>query len=77
MKKLCRDVTFRIEEKKNRPKRLEELKLVFNKSVDFLDTIKNLTGGENKPLTQVQYDTLEKLVKTTMVWGENGKSSKL
>lgn len=64
-------MTFRLTEKKNRPKRLEELKQVFNKSMEFLNTIANLTGnGVDTPLTQVQYDTFEKLINSTLEWEE-------
>lgn len=71
LKKLCKDVTFRLTEKKNRPKRLEEMKVVFNKSMDFLNSIKNLTGnGVDTPLTLVQYETFEKLINSTLEWEE-------
>lgn len=68
LKKACKDVFFRIKEKKLRPKKLDELKEVMNKSVEFLETIRNLTGGEDQPLTQVQFDTFEKLINLTKQW---------
>lgn len=68
LKKLCKDVYFRLNEKKQRPKKLEELKEVLNKSMDFLQNIRNLTGGEDQPLTQVQFDTLDKLINSTKEW---------
>jgi len=68
LKKTCKDVSFRMSEKKLRPKKLDELKEVMNKSMNFLETIKNLTGGEDQPLTQTQYDTFAKLIDSTRDW---------
>lgn len=68
LKKACKDVNYRLNEKKIRPKKLQELKDTMNKSIEFLATIANLTGGEDKPLTQTQYDSLEKLIETTKEW---------
>ncbi len=68
LKKVCKDVTFRLNEKKERPKKLDELKEVLNKSMGFLETIKNMTGGEDQPLTQVQVTTFAKLIDDTIEW---------
>lgn len=68
LKKSCKDVFYRLDERKLRPKKLDELKEVFNKSMNFLETIRNMTGGEDKPLTQVQFDTFDKLIGTTKDW---------
>jgi len=70
LKKVCKDVTFRLKEKKERSKKLEELKEVLNKSTNFFDTIKNMTGGEDQPLTQVQLSTFEELINKTIEWEE-------
>ena len=66
LKKVSKEVFFRLKEKTLRPKRLDELKEVLNKSIEFLGTIKNLTG-EDLPLTEVQYTTFEKLINSTKV----------
>ncbi len=66
LKKISKDVYFRLNEKVLRPKRLDELKEVLNKSMDFLKTIRNLTG-EDLPLTETQYNSLDKLINSTKV----------
>ena len=69
LKSASRDVYFRMNEKKLRPKRLDELKEVLNKSIDFLESTRNLTGaaGEDKPITEVEWNTLDKLITTVKV----------
>lgn len=66
LKNVSRDIMFRLNERKLRPKRLEELKEVLNKSIDFLESTKNMTG-EDKPLTEVEWTTLEKLINSIKV----------
>jgi hypothetical protein len=66
LKKISKDVFFRLSEKALRPKKLDELKDILNKSIEFLKTIGNLTG-EDQPLTQVQYNTFDKLINSTKV----------
>lgn len=66
LKNVCRDPLFRLNEKNYRPRRLDELKDVINKSVEFLGNVKNLTG-EDKPLTEVEWNTLEKLITSVKV----------
>lgn len=68
LKSSCRDVKFRISEKKLRPKRLDELRDVLNKSAGFLANTKNLTG-ENLPLTETEWNSLDKLINATKVLG--------
>ena len=63
---LSRDVFFRLNEKKYRPRKLDELKETMNKSVEFFNNIQNLTG-EDQPLNQVEVTTLEKLINSTKV----------
>lgn len=67
LKSASRDIVFRVNERKTRPKRLDELKEVLNKSVEFLESTRNLTG-EDKPLTEVEWNTLEKLITSVKVY---------
>lgn len=66
LKNVSRDVMFRINERKLRPKRLDELKEVLNKSMEFAETSKELVG-DDKPLTEVEWNTLDKLISTVKV----------
>jgi hypothetical protein len=66
LKAVSKNVFYRLKERKLRPQRLDELKEVLNKSVEFLGNTRNLTG-EDLPLTQVEWDTLDKLINTTKV----------
>lgn len=66
LKAAGKPIFFRLKEKKNRPIKLDELKDVLNKSVDFLANTKNITG-EDQPLTEVEWNTLDKLINTTKV----------
>ena len=58
---------FRIKEKELRPKRLAELKEVLNVSTHFLANIRNQTG-EDKPFTEIEANSLEKLINSTLEW---------
>jgi hypothetical protein len=66
LKTVSKDVFFRLNEKKLRPKKLDELKEVINKTVDFFNNIQNMTG-EDLPLNKVEVTTLEKLINSTRV----------
>lgn len=66
LKNVSRDIMFRVNERKLRPKRLDELKEVLNKTMDFVETSKELVG-DDKPLTEVEWNTLDKLVSTVKV----------
>jgi hypoxia up-regulated 1 len=66
LKSASKSVFFRLKERKLRPQRLDEMKEVLNRTVDFLNNTRNLTG-EDLPLTQVEWDTLDKLINTTKV----------
>lgn len=66
LKASCREVKFRITEKKLRPIKLDELKDVLNKSSGFLAHTKNLTG-EDLPLTETEWNSLDKLINSTKV----------
>jgi hypoxia up-regulated 1 len=67
LKATCKSVFFRLKEKNLRPKKLDDLKDVLNKSSDFLANTRNLTG-ENLPLTEVEWNTLDKLINSTKVF---------
>jgi hypoxia up-regulated 1 len=67
LRNVSRDVYFRLNEKKLRPKRLDEMKDVLNRSSSFLSTLSNYTG-EDLPLTETDRSGLEKLVNTTKEW---------
>jgi hypoxia up-regulated 1 len=66
LKNVSRDVFYRLSERRLRPKKLDELKDVLNRSSSFLGTLTNYTG-EDLPLTEVERSTLEKLINTTKV----------
>jgi len=53
LKAVCKDTFFRINEKRLRPKKLDELKDIFNKSMQLLNNVRNLTG-EDLPLTETE-----------------------
>lgn len=67
LKKATKSVTYRLKERKNRPKKLDELNEVLNKSLKFLDSIKNVTGGEDQPVSPAQFSSLEKIINSTEV----------
>jgi len=66
LKNVSRDVFYRLAEKRLRPRKLDELKDVLNRSVSFFSTLVNYTG-EDLPLTEVERGTLEKLINSTKV----------
>ena len=66
LKKLTADLYQRVHEAEERPKAIEALNGIVNYTEFFLDGMKNLTG-EDKPFTEVEYTTLEKLIITTKV----------
>lgn len=66
LRNVSRDVYFRLSERRLRPKKLDELKDVMNRSVSFLNTLANYTG-EDLPLTEIERSTLDKLINTTKV----------
>ena len=65
LKKATKNVNYRLKEKKNRPKKLDELKEVLDKSVKFMDSIRNVTGGEDQPVSPAQLASLEKIINST------------
>ena len=66
LKNASRDVFYRLSEKRLRPKKLDELKDVLNRSVSFFNTLANFTG-EDLPLTDTERSTLDKLINSTKV----------
>ena len=66
LKTATRDLYFRVHEMKERPAIIAELYSRVNHSEYFLSGMKNYTG-EDKPFTQVEYDTLAKLITDTKV----------
>jgi hypoxia up-regulated 1 len=66
LKTLCKDAFFRLSEKRLRPIKLDEMKDIFNKTTEFLNNARNLTG-EDLPLTQNEWNSLDKLINTTKV----------
>jgi hypoxia up-regulated 1 len=66
LKSATKEVRYRIDEKKQRPKVLEEMRDVLNKSSHFLKSIHNLTG-DDLPITLTERDNLDKLINTTKV----------
>ena len=66
LKSVSRSVFYRIKERKQRPVRLDELKEVLNRSSHFLNDTRNMTG-EDLPLTEVEWNSLDKLINSTKV----------
>jgi hypoxia up-regulated 1 len=67
LRKIVTPVWERTFEHKERPSRLEALNNAINSSSSFLDKIKNTTL-EDTPYTQVEIDTLEKLITEITTW---------
>ena len=66
LKAATKSIYFRVNERSLRPLKLDELKEVLNASDYFLISARNLTG-EDKPLTEVEVTSLEKLINSTYV----------
>lgn len=67
LKTASKDIFFRVKERRLRPDKLGDLKEVLNVSSHFLETIRNQTG-EDKPYTDIEVSTLEKLIISTKEW---------
>jgi len=63
---LTRDLYERVRELEERPKAQEAMKGMLNYTRHFLVSMRNYTG-EDLPFTQVEYDTLAKLINSTAV----------
>lgn len=70
LKKAMKDLEFRVKEKKERPEALAALDSMLNHSSIFLVSLKNLSSldiNEDKMFTEVEIETLEKLINETEV----------
>lgn len=67
LKKLVKDLVYRVKELKERPKALEALNSMLNHSEFFLVSVRNLSLGEDPMFTEVEATTLEKLINETYV----------
>jgi hypoxia up-regulated 1 len=67
VKKHFTGISDKVREVKERPKALEALNTVANYSEFFANGMKNLTG-EDMPFTQVEFDTLSKMLTETKVY---------
>ncbi|XP_062869814.1 hypoxia up-regulated protein 1 [Trichomycterus rosablanca] len=79
LKKLCKGMFFRMEERKKCPERLATLDSMLNHSTIFLKSAK-LMVGDDQVFTEVELKTLEKVINETTTWknetvAEQGKRS--
>ncbi|XP_064650579.1 hypoxia up-regulated protein 1-like isoform X13 [Lineus longissimus] len=73
LKEEFKDIAYRVEQTKDRPRALEALKSMLNHSRYFLKSIKNLTADE--PIfTEVEVTTLSKLINDTTDWRKKALS---
>nr|XP_023019178.1 hypoxia up-regulated protein 1 [Leptinotarsa decemlineata] len=71
---LTKDLFSRVWEHKERPEALKALKSLLNHSSNFLESAKNLTKTTNPEkdiFTDIEIDTLSKLIKETIEWRDN------
>ena len=61
LKTLTKDLIERVKEHEERPRALDALNSMVNYSEHFLVGMRNFTG-ENQPFTEVELNTLEKLI---------------
>ena len=66
LQKLTHDLYDRVKELEERPRAEDAMRGMLNYTRHFLGSMKNYTG-EDLPFTQVEYDTLDKLINTTDV----------
>ncbi|XP_061188994.1 hypoxia up-regulated protein 1-like isoform X1 [Saccostrea echinata] len=71
LKKAVKDLKHRVKELIERPKALEALNSMLNHSEYFLVSVKNLTLGEDPMFTEVEANTLEKLINESYQWLES------
>ncbi|XP_030648690.1 hypoxia up-regulated protein 1 [Chanos chanos] len=67
LKKLCKSMFFRVEERKKWPDRLAALDSMLNHSTVFLKSMK-LLPEDDQIFTEVEMKTLEKVINETMTW---------
>ncbi|KAH9500372.1 Hypoxia up-regulated protein 1 [Bulinus truncatus] len=71
LKEATRSLLKRVYEHEERPKALAALKSALNQTTVFLATVKNITDVEDPIFTQVELDTLEKLINETKQWRDD------
>lgn len=78
LKKEVKQLEFRVRELKERPEALAALDSMLNHSSIFLLSVKNLSllSGEDKMFTDVEIETLEKLINETEVCNQAFTSTK-
>ncbi|XP_068023954.1 hypoxia up-regulated protein 1 isoform X2 [Melanerpes formicivorus] len=67
LKKLCRNLFFRVEERRKWPERLAALESLLNHSTIFLKGARMIPESD-QIFTEVELSTLEKAINETMVW---------
>ncbi|XP_055866156.1 hypoxia up-regulated protein 1-like isoform X2 [Biomphalaria glabrata] len=71
LKDATKALSKRVYEHEERPKALAALKSALNQTTVFLATVKNMTDVEDPIFTQVELETLEKLINETKQWRDN------
>ncbi|XP_064029093.1 hypoxia up-regulated protein 1 isoform X2 [Pogoniulus pusillus] len=67
LKKLCRNLFFRVEERRKWPERLAALESLLNHSTIFLKGARMIPESD-QIFTEVELSTLEKAINETMIW---------
>uniref|UniRef100_A0A8C1SUK9 Hypoxia up-regulated protein 1 n=1 Tax=Cyprinus carpio TaxID=7962 RepID=A0A8C1SUK9_CYPCA len=67
LKKLCKAMFFRVEERKKWPDRLAALDSMLNHSTIFLKSVRLIPEGD-QIFTEVELKTLERVINETMIW---------
>uniref|UniRef100_A0A673M613 Hypoxia up-regulated protein 1 n=1 Tax=Sinocyclocheilus rhinocerous TaxID=307959 RepID=A0A673M613_9TELE len=67
LKKLCKAMFFRVEERKKWPDRLAALDSMLNHSTIFLKSVRLIPEGD-QIFTEVELKTLERVINETMTW---------
>uniref|UniRef100_A0A8C7UXD9 Hypoxia up-regulated protein 1 n=1 Tax=Oncorhynchus mykiss TaxID=8022 RepID=A0A8C7UXD9_ONCMY len=70
LRKLCRDMFFRVEERRKWPGHLATLESMLNRSSFFLRSSK-LVSEDDRIFTDVELKTLEKVINETSTWKNN------
>ena len=67
LEEATKDLKMRVKETLDRPDALETLRNMLNQSEYFLKSVRNLTLGDDPVFTQVEANTLGKLINETYV----------
>ncbi|CAD5112087.1 DgyrCDS1328 [Dimorphilus gyrociliatus] len=70
---IFKDINNRVKEIKDQPQAWEAMRIQLNHSEVFIAGMKNFTG-EDSIFTQVEYDTLDKLINKTREWSKEKKA---